>query len=115
MGLVFESLRPKWFPRKNIGADIGGYMDLARDNPDADGILCMGESCFFHRAGWMDRIDQVWKRLGPGFYGFFSSNLTNPHLNTTAFLCPPIRALLNADVEARPAPRIASAPDYLGW
>lgn len=89
MGPSFPELNPKWFPRPNIGADIGGYIDLARSLEGFDAILCMGESVFFHRAGWMDRIEEVWNRLGPGFYGFFSSNLVNPHLNTTAFLCPP--------------------------
>lgn len=82
-------LKPTYYPRPNVGADIGGFMDVAKSAGAADAMLCFGESIFFHRQGWLKRIADVWERRGPGLYGFFSSNLVNPHLNTTAFVCPP--------------------------
>lgn len=53
-------------------------------------LVCLGESVHFHRAGWLARMVDVWRRLGSGMYGFWSSNLVRPHLNTTGFVVDPV-------------------------
>lgn len=74
--------------RKNVGADIGGYIDVAR-NFDCEMLVCLGESVYAHRRGWLKMLANTWAEFGPGMYGVFSSNLITPHLNTTAFACDP--------------------------
>lgn len=86
---IFSGLWPSFHIRPNVGADIGAYMDVCQKENGYDAVLCMGESVYFHRRGWLQRIREVWDKHGPGLYGFFTSNLVTPHLNTTAFLCPP--------------------------
>lgn len=90
-GLLFSSLKARFYPRKNDGGwDISGYIDAARGPcADADMMLCCGESIYFHRSGWLKRLADVWVTLGPGMYGSLSSNLIRSHLNTTGFCCPP--------------------------
>lgn len=89
--LIFSGLNARMFARSNNGWDIGGYIEAA-NGPCAgyDMMLCLGESNYFHRPGWLSRIQEVWQRFGPGMYGPFSSNAVRTHLNTTAFCCPPL-------------------------
>jgi hypothetical protein len=88
---IFIGLKPKFFPRKNdAGRDLSGYQNAVQGPArNAQAVLCLGESVYFHRAGWLRRLADAWDRLGPGFYGPFSSNSVRAHLNTTAFLCSP--------------------------
>jgi hypothetical protein len=89
--LMFSGLNAKMFPRFNDdGRDISGYQASVRGPcADYDMVLFMGESVYFHRAGWLKRFVETWEKLGPGFYGPFSSNTVRGHLNTTAFCCSP--------------------------
>jgi hypothetical protein len=90
--LIFQGMSARMYPRQNDGGwDITGYIDAAKA-PCAgyDAMLCLGESNYFHRAGWLKRIVEAWQSHGPGFYGPFSSNAVRAHLNTTAFMCPPL-------------------------
>lgn len=76
-------------PRVNDrGWDISAYQDIAKET-DAEMILCLGESCYFHRAGWMVPLVEAWRHYGPGIYGFWSSYSVRPHLNTTGFAIAP--------------------------
>ena len=78
------------FPRSNEGWDIGGYIEAARGPcAEADIIVCLGQSVHFHRHGWLERIVRAWEQFGPGMYGFLSSFLVRPHLQTTAFATSP--------------------------
>jgi hypothetical protein len=89
---LFASLpNVQFYPRANDqGYDISGYIDAARGPARAaDMMICLGESCYFHQSFWLARLADVWRQLGPGLYGSFSSNLVRPHLNTTGFVCPP--------------------------
>lgn len=86
--VVLAPLNPTFFPRPNIGRDIGGYIDFAKKS-QADLVICLGESVFFHRNGWLKRIVEAWRQHGPGYYGFYGSDLLRPHLPTTAFGCTP--------------------------
>ncbi|WP_460374448.1 hypothetical protein, partial [Staphylococcus aureus] len=52
-------------------------------------IVCLGESVYAHRRGWLKMLNNAWAEFGPGMYGVYSSNLVTPHLNTTAFACDP--------------------------
>jgi hypothetical protein len=56
-------------------------------------MLCLGESIYFHREGWLNRLVDAWHRYGPGFYGPFGSNNTRSHLQTSAFFCSPATLL----------------------
>lgn len=90
--LIFAPLNAQMFPRVNdAGLDLTGYMDAVRGPcKDYDMLVCLGESVYFHRAGWLKRLVDAWEKLGPGLYGPFSSNLVRPHLQTTAFCTSPL-------------------------
>lgn len=88
LALVFLSLECQVFQRSNHGWDIGAYLELSHQ-ADVDMMVCLGESIYFHRAGWLDRLAQAYGKYGPGVYGSFTSNLVNPHINTTGFACGP--------------------------
>jgi len=78
------------FERSNYGWDIGGYIQAAssvEQCASADLMICFGESVYFHKAGWMERIIDCYS--GPGIYGLLSSNVLRPHLPTTAFAATP--------------------------
>lgn len=88
--LPFESFPHQFFVRSNEGWDIGGYIEAAHGPcADCDIMACFGESVHFHRHGWLEKITQAWEEFGPGMYGFLSSNLVRPHLQTTAFATSP--------------------------
>ena len=91
LSLILHPLNPIFFPRENDpGHDISAYQSASRGPcADYDAVLCLGESVYFHREGWLKRLVQAWERYGPGMYGPFSSNAVRAHLNTTAFLCTP--------------------------
>lgn len=76
-----------FFPHDDSGQDIGGYIAACKTLPGRV-VLCCGGSVYFHRAGWLARMMDVWNRHGPGFYGSQSSYEVTPHLNTTGFWCP---------------------------
>lgn len=83
--MLFAPFKCQFLPRENDpGYDIGAYQDVAKLFP-SDFQICFGESVYFHRPGWGARLVEVWKKLGQGMYGCFSSNLIRAHLNTTAF------------------------------
>lgn len=88
VGLMLNLIGAEIYPRKNHGADIGGHMEVAEKFP-SDLQLCLGESCFFHRPGWMDRMLCSYRTWGPGLYGFLASNLVTLHLNTTCMALDP--------------------------
>lgn len=91
LGLMFEPLNPQFFPRENDpGWDLSGYIAAAHGPAaEVDCMVCMGESIYFHRLGWLARIAEEWNRYGPGMYGFYSSFIQRPHMNTTAFATHP--------------------------
>lgn len=79
-----------FLPRLNDGWDLGAYVSVSNGiTSDFDMMLCLGQSVFFHRAGWLSRLVQAWKTYGPGMYGFFSSHSPRAHLQTTAFATSP--------------------------
>lgn len=90
--LIFEGTGFKVWPHENDpGWDISAYIDAAKGPCEkADIMLCLGESVFFHRAGWFKRLIEAWAKYGPGFYGPFASNTVRAHLNTTAFCTSPV-------------------------
>lgn len=90
--LIFATIpNARFYERANDpGWDISAYIDAASNVvADYDFVLCLGQSIFFNQAGWLNRILNCWSRHGPGMYGPFASNWPRPHLQTTAFLCPP--------------------------
>jgi hypothetical protein len=91
LAMIFAPLTPTFFARPNDGGfDVSGYMDAAR-GPCAlyDSVFWCGESIYFHREGWLKRLVEVRQRHGPGIYGPFGSFNVRPHLQTSAFFCPP--------------------------
>lgn len=87
--LLFDPLGAKFMPRLNdSGWDISGYQEVAAKIP-CDMLVCLGESVYFHRPGWLKKMVEAWNQFGPGMYGFFSSNLVRSHMNTTAFVVDP--------------------------
>lgn len=98
-GLPISKLRDKFellphcrfLKHNNHGQDIGGFISAARHS-QSDAILCLGANCYFHRAGWLERLLQAWVEHGPGIYCTSTSYEATVHFNTTGFLCA--RALL---------------------
>lgn len=89
IGIMLSPLTPQFFPRENDdGWDIHGYQDAARKFP-CDIIVALGESVYFNKPNWLVPMVEAWKKYGPGMFGFFSSFLVRPHLNTTAFCVDP--------------------------
>lgn len=91
IALMLAPTGARMFARHNDGWDIGGYLDASR-GPCAnyDMMLCLGESIYFWRPGWLRRFVETRKKYGEGMYGCFSSNAIRPHLNTTGFFCSPV-------------------------
>lgn len=91
LGLMFEPLQPKFFPRENdAGWDISGFIAAAHGPAaDVDCFVALGESVYFHKPGWLKRIVDTWQHYGAGMYGFYSSHIAAPHMNTTAFATHP--------------------------
>lgn len=83
-GVGLQKLGSDFYPRSNEGWDIGGYLDLAQII-DTDFLVCFGQSCYFHRAGWLTRLLQAREKFGEGMYGIWPSNNTTQHLITTGF------------------------------
>lgn len=74
-----------FYIRPNDGGwDISAYMDVA-NHFRSDLQVCLGESVYSHQGGWLKRVVDCYEKYGEGMYGFFSSFLVRPHLNTTAF------------------------------
>ena len=91
LSLIFAPLNARMFLRSNENKDLGGYLAVARDPAkDYDMLVALGESVYFHRAGWLKRLVEAWEKHGEGMYGMFSSNLVRPHLQTTAFCTSPL-------------------------
>lgn len=90
--LALSSMSARMFPRENDGGwDVSAYIDAAKGPCyDYDAMLCLGESNYFHRAGWLKRLVDAWGKYGPAMYGPYASNAVRAHLNTTAFMCPPL-------------------------
>ena len=88
--LLFDAIpNCSFLPRVNDpGYDISAYQQVAEQIP-CDMLCCLGESCYFHRPGWLKKMVEAWQTFGPGMYGFFSSYLVRAHLNTTAFVVAP--------------------------
>ena len=91
VGVVFLPLDPLFFPRANDpGWDISAFVEIARRyGQECDLMVCLGESCYFHRPDWLARMVEVVERYPGGMYGFFSSHVIRPHLNTTGFAVYP--------------------------
>jgi len=92
LGLIFSSLPwPRLWPRQNdSGWDVSGFMHAAQTICSSyDLMLCLGESVYFHRAGWLKRLVEAWEESGPGMYGPFGSFCRRAHLQTTAFCVAP--------------------------
>ncbi|HUD73962.1 MAG TPA: hypothetical protein VMQ76_02745, partial [Terracidiphilus sp.] len=91
LSILFSPLDPRMFIRTNDpGWDCSAYLDAARGPcAEYDMMLCLGESNYFHRSGWLARLVEAWQRYGPGMYSPYSSNAVRAHMNTTAFMCAP--------------------------
>lgn len=89
VGLMLGQLNCKFFPRQNDdGWDVSGFQDAARKFDCQMGVF-LGESVYFWKQDWLAPVVDAWKKYGEGLYGFFSSFLVRPHMNTTAFACSP--------------------------
>jgi hypothetical protein len=87
---IFAPIDHEMNRRENdAGWDVSAYMDTATDFPGYDLQVCLGESVYFNREGWLKRTVECYQQYGPGMYGYFSSFLVRPHLNTTAFAVSP--------------------------
>lgn len=85
----FKKVPCHFFPRGNdSGYDISAYQEIAR-HTRSEMMVCLGESAYFHRPGWLKRFADVWRKYGMGMYGVFASHSPNAHLGTTLFAVSP--------------------------
>ena len=91
--VLFAGMNAKFWPRANdAGWDITAYLAAAKGPcKDYDMMLCLGESNYFHRPGWLLRFVEAWRKHGEGVYGPYGTNVVRAHLQTTAFACSPAR------------------------
>lgn len=104
LGELFAQTLPDVFKFQHDGSgqDIGAYLAIGRLLTDGGMMVCFGGSAYFQRAGWLARMVEAWKRYGPGMYGATATYEVSPHLNTTAFWCPPrLLASYPVQVETR--------------
>lgn len=86
---IFDVVPHEMFVRNNDpGWDISAYIYVAQ-RWSSTLQVCLGESVYFRRSGWLSQVVDCFSKHGPGMYGFFSSYLVRPHLNTTAFAVSP--------------------------
>lgn len=85
---TLATIKAKILVRSNDGWDIGGYREFSNTST-ADFMVCLGESVYFHRKGWLERLVEAFSKYGDGMYGIWSSNLVRPHILTTAFATQP--------------------------
>jgi len=90
---LFAPLVPTFIHHNNVGRDIGAYQMAARHIP-CGLMVCLGSHVRPRRAGWLDRIVQVYEDNGPALFGQWGFHSPSTHIRTTAFWLPP--ALLNA-------------------
>lgn len=115
IGLMFSELNAKFFPRINDdGFDMGAYQDVARKFP-CDILVCFGESVYFNKPNWLVPIVNAFREFGSGMYGFFSSFLVRPHLNTTAFAIDPKFLMGWPKIDNHPARYAAEHGKYSIW
>jgi len=88
--IPFVAFPSELFYRWNDGWDIGGYIEAAHKvSSDADVMVCLGQSVYFHRWNWLAHIIKAWEQFGEGMYGILSSFIVRPHFQTTAFVTSP--------------------------
>lgn len=85
---IFNPLPVTFHQHNNFAKDLGAYMLAAATIP-CDLMLCLGSHTHFPKGGWLDRLMEVYLKLGPGLYGFWGFNCPADHIRTTAFACPP--------------------------
>lgn len=92
---LFKEALPgcSFFYHNDVGWDIGAFIALAKhlvkNDIPVEFMICCGGSTYFRKAGWLKRIADSWRKLGPGFYGANSTYEVSPHLNTSGFWCEP--------------------------
>jgi len=85
---LFDGLPVSFHAHNNRGKDIGGY-EMAAHTIPCDLMLCFGSHVHFWKAGWLDRIVQVFLDNGPGLYGCWAFHQPAAHIRTTAFWLTP--------------------------
>jgi len=86
---MFECLpKCRFIEHNNAGWDIGGFRAASQAMTTDFGVY-FGNTAHVRRAGWLDRMEAVWEKFGPGIYGSLATYEISPHLNTTGIWCPP--------------------------
>jgi len=70
------------------GWDCGVWQWLAKTS-DADLLVCLNTSTYFHRPGWLERFVEEFRKHGAGLYGAMSSFYLSPHIRTPVYVFPP--------------------------
>lgn len=85
---LFDGLPVSFHQHDNRGRDLGAFQ-LAAETIPCDLMVCFGSPIHFWRAGWLDRIVDVFLREGPAMFGPWGFYQPAPHLRTTCFWLPP--------------------------
>lgn len=85
---LFDPLPINWLQHNNYAKDLGAYMTAA-SAVDSDVQVCLGAHSNFRRGGWLDRMMDIYSKIGPGLYGCWGFHAPAAHIRTTAFWLPP--------------------------
>src|ERR1017187_6549922 len=85
---LFDPLPCRWMEHSNLGKDVGAFQ-MAAEKIECDLLICFGSHIHFVRAGWLDRIVNVFLDNGPALYGAWGFHQPADHIRTTAFWMPP--------------------------
>lgn len=66
---MFYGTKTEFYFYANDGADIGSAQQATRFLDDDTFMVMMTSRCYFHRAGWLERLVEARKQHGPGLYG----------------------------------------------
>lgn len=89
--LLLSSLKCDFWPRVNDpGYDLSAYRDAAKTvASDFELLICLGETNYFWKSGWLKRIVESVEKHGEGMYSPFATHVIRAHLQTTAFAISP--------------------------
>ncbi len=85
---LFDPLPCSFLMHSNDGKDIGAFQK-AGEEIACDLMVFLGAPVHFYRAGWLDRIVNVYEENGPALYGCRGYNSPRHHIRTTSFWCAP--------------------------
>lgn len=81
---MFDEIATRYMQYDGHGWDCGAWQHLGK-TVDTDFLLCLNSTCYFWKAGWLERIVEAVQKHGDGLYGTCASYQINPHIRTPVY------------------------------